>query len=212
MKLNKIVFCSALMVLFHLVGLYGFLNLSYEELFIALVPYHLLLMLGLLVYSTNDFSKNIKIFALIIYFAGFFIEVIGVNTGIVFGNYSYGDALGLKLFSTPLLIGVNWLILVYCTGVLLQYLKIKNTLIFSLIGALILVGIDFLIEPVAIRFNYWSWAGGLIPAQNYIAWYIFSFLLFFVFQRLDFNKKNKAAIVLLLAQIGFFLVLNIWSS
>jgi putative membrane protein len=212
MKLDKIVFCSALMVLFHLVGLYGFLNSAYEALFIALVPYHLLLMLGLIVYSTNDFSNNIKIFALIIYFAGFFIEVIGVNTGIVFGDYSYGDALGLKLFSTPLLIGVNWLILVYCTGVLLQYFRIKNTLNFSLIGALILVGIDFLIEPVAIRFNYWSWASGLIPVQNYIAWYIFSFLLFFVFQRIDFNKKNKAAIVLLVAQIGFFLVLNIWSS
>jgi putative membrane protein len=199
------------MVLFHIVGLYGFLNSELELLFIALVPYHLLLMLGLLIYSTNDFSKNIKIFAVIIYLAGFFIEVIGVNTGLIFGDYSYGEALGLKVLSTPLLIGVNWLILVYCTGVLLDYLKIKNSLIFSLIGALILLGIDFLIEPVAIRFNYWSWSGGQIPLQNYIGWYIFSFLLFFVFKGLDFNKDNKAAIVLLFAQIGFFLGLNMWA-
>jgi len=211
MKLNRIQFCSILMVLFHIVGLYGFLNSDLEVLFIALVPYHLLLMLGLLIYSTNDFSKNIKIFAVIIYLAGFFIEVIGVNTGLIFGDYSYGEALGLKVLSTPLLIGVNWLILVYCTGVLLDYLKIKNSLIFSLIGALILLGIDFLIEPVAIRFNYWSWSGGQIPLQNYIGWYIFSFLLFFVFKGLDFNKDNKAAIVLLFAQIGFFLGLNMWA-
>jgi putative membrane protein len=193
------------------VGLYGFLNSELELLFIALVPYHLLLMLGLLIYSTDDFSKNIKIFALIIYLAGFFIEVIGVNTGLIFGDYSYGEALGLKVLSTPLLIGVNWLILVYCTGVLLKYLKIKNSLIFSLIGAITLLGIDFLIEPVAIRFNYWSWSGGEIPLQNYLGWYIFSFLLFFVFKGLDFNKDNKAAIVLLFAQIGFFLGLNMWA-
>ena len=211
MKLNRIQLCSILMVLFHIVGLYGFLISELEVLFIALVPYHLLLMLGLLIYSTDDFSKNIKIFAVIIYLAGFFIEVIGVNTGLIFGNYSYGQALGLKVLSTPLLIGVNWLILVYCTGVLLEYLKIKNSLIFSLIGALILLGIDFLIEPVAIRFNYWSWSGGEIPLQNYIGWYIFSFLLFFVFKGLDFNKNNKAAIVLLFAQIGFFLGLNMWA-
>lgn len=211
MKLNRIQLCSILMVLFHLVGLYGFLNSELEVLFIALVPYHLLLMLGLLIYSTKDFSNNIKIFAVIIYLAGFFIEVIGVNTGLIFGNYAYGEALGLKVFSTPLLIGVNWLILVYCTGVLLEYLKIKNALIFSLIGALILLGIDFLIEPVAIRFNYWSWSGGEIPLQNYLGWYIFSFLLFFVFKGLDFNKNNKSAIVLLFAQIGFFLGLNMWA-
>lgn len=211
MKLNRIQLCSILMVLFHIVGLYGFLNSELEVLFIALVPYHLLLMLGLLIYSTKDFSNNIKIFAVIIYLAGFFIEVIGVNTGLIFGNYSYGEALGLKVFSTPLLIGVNWLILVYCTGVLLEYLKIKNSLIFPLIGALILLGIDFLIEPVAIRFNYWSWSGGEIPLQNYLGWYIFSFLLFFVFKGLDFNKDNKAAIVLLFAQIGFFLGLNMWA-
>jgi putative membrane protein len=211
MKQNRIVISSILMVLFHLVGLYGFLNSEFETLFIALVPYHLLLMLGLLIFSTNDFSKEIKIFAIIIYVAGFFIEVIGVNTGLIFGDYTYGDALGAKVLSTPLLIGVNWLILVYCTGVLLEQFKLQSSLLFSLLGALILLGIDFLIEPIAIRFNYWSWSAGEIPVQNYIGWYVFSFLLFFVFKALDFNKNNKAAIVLLFAQIGFFLALNIWA-
>jgi putative membrane protein len=211
MKVNRIIFSSFLMVLFHLVGLYGFLNNNLESLFIKLVPFHLLLMLGLLIFSTNDFSKNIKIFAAIIFTAGYFIEVIGVNTGIIFGNYTYGDALGIKFLSTPLLIGVNWLILVYCTGVLLNSFSIKSSLMFSLIGALILLGIDFLIEPVAIRFNYWTWSGGQIPLQNYVGWYIFSFFLFFVFRAFDFNKNNNAAIVLLMTQIGFFLGLNIWT-
>ncbi|SDM38710.1 putative membrane protein [Daejeonella rubra] len=211
MKLNKIIICSILMVLFHLVGLYGFLNSDLEVLFIALVPFHLLLMLALLVISTGDYSVNIGIFALVVYLAGFFIEVIGVNSGLIFGTYTYGEALGLKLFSTPLLIGANWLILVYCTGVFLEKFKLKSNFIFSLLGALILLSLDFLIEPIAIRFDYWTWAGGQIPLQNYLGWYIFSFLLFWIFRSLDFQKQNKAAIVLLFAQAGFFLALNIWA-
>lgn len=211
MKANKILIISVWMVIFHLVGLIGFLNSEWESLFIALVPYHLLLMLAFLIYSTDDFSNNIKLFALIIYLAGFFIEVIGVNSGLIFGNYTYGEALGIKLWSTPLMIGVNWLVLVYCTGVLLEKLNFQNRFFFATIGALILVAIDFLIEPVAVRFDYWSWAGGQIPLQNYIGWFIFSFLLFLVFKAFEFNKKNTAAITLLLAQIGFFLALNIWA-
>jgi len=211
MKLNKTIICSFFMVLFHLVGLYGFLNPELEVLFQALVPYHLLLMLTLLVVSTGDFTVNIRNFAIIVYLAGFFIEVVGVNTGLIFGCYSYGEALGVKLFSTPLLIGVNWLVLVYCTGVFLEQFKLESSLVFSLIGALILLSLDFLIEPIAIRFDYWSWAGGEIPLQNYVGWYIFSFLLFWIFRGLEFQKQNKAAIVLLFAQAFFFLVLNIWT-
>ena len=211
MKLNKTIICTIFIVMFHLVGLYGFLNSELEKLFIVLVPFHLLLMLSLLVISTNDFSLNIRNFAIIVYLAGFFIEVIGVNTGLIFGSYTYGKALGFKLFSTPLLIGVNWLILVYCTGVFLEQFKIKNALFFCLIGALVLLSLDFLIEPIAIRFNYWSWAGGKIPLQNYLGWYLFSCLLLWIFRRLDFQKQNKAAIALLFAQLVFFLVLNFWA-
>jgi len=211
MKLNTTIICSLLMVLFHLVGLYGFLNSDLEGLFMTLVPYHLLLMLTLLVISTGDYSGNIRIFAIIVYLSGFFIEVVGVNTGFIFGSYSYGGALGFKIFSTPLLIGANWLILVYCAGVFLEQFKLKSSFIFALLGALILLSIDFLIEPIAIRFDYWSWAGDKIPMQNYLGWYIFSFLLFWIFRGLDFQKQNKAAIVLLFAQVGFFLALNIWA-
>jgi len=211
MKLNNTIICTIFIVMFHLVGLYGFLNSELEKLFIVLVPFHLILMLSLLVISANDVSVNIRIFAIIVCLSGFFIEVIGVNTGLIFGSYTYGEALGFKLFSTPLLIGVNWLILIYCTGIFLEQFKIKSALFFCLIGALVLLSLDFLIEPIAIRFDYWSWAGGEIPLQNYLGWYLFSFLLFWIFRSLDFQKQNKAAIVLLFAQAVFFLVLNFWA-
>ncbi len=209
--MNRTLLCSIVIILFHLVGLYGFLSPAFENLFIKLVPFHLLLMLAMLVFTVNDKSVDIVKFMIVVYLAGFFIEVIGVNTGLVFGVYTYGRALGIKLWATPLLIGVNWLILVYCAGVFLQKFNLKSSWLFSALGAGILLGIDFLIEPVAIRYDYWSWSEGFIPLQNYIGWYFFSFILFFFFSALNFRKENSAAIVLLFAQVWFFLVLNLWA-
>jgi putative membrane protein len=197
--------------LFHLVGLYGFLEPGFENLFIKLVPFHLLLMLVLMIITAWDKSSDILRFAILVYLAGFFIEVIGVNTGLIFGSYTYGTALGFKLWATPLLIGLNWLILVYCTGVFLEKFNLKRKWLFALLGAGILLGLDLLIEPAAVRYDYWYWSGGTIPVQNYLGWYIFSFFLFRIFSDLNFRKKNNAAIVLLFAQISFFLALNLWA-
>lgn len=202
---------NLIIVLFHLVGLYGFLTSELTSLFIKLVPFHLLLMLIILMFSGYDKSANIIVFAGIVYSAGFLIEVAGVNTGLIFGEYSYGNTLGVKLWNTPLLIGVNWLILVYSAGILLERYHL-NRLAFALTGALILVFIDFLIEPVAINYDYWSWSGGYIPIQNYLGWFAVSFCLFLVFYAIDFKKQNSSSIVLLIAQVCFFMALDIWGT
>lgn len=210
MVLNRTVICSFIIILFHLVGLYGFLTPELSKLFIDLVPFHLLLMLLLLIFSIKEWSSHILLFAGIIFTAGFLIELIGVNTDAIFGSYTYGKALGIKLWQTPLLIGINWLILVYCTGIFLEQFKIKNRFIFSLLGALILLSLDILIEPVAMRFDYWTWDGSVIPVQNYLAWFLFSGLMLWIFSSMSFNKQNKAAVVLLFSQFIFFAVLNKW--
>ena len=210
MVLNRTVICSFIIILFHLVGLYGFLTPELSKLFIDLVPFHLLLMLLLLIFSIKERSSHILLFAGIIFTAGFLIELIGVNTDAIFGSYTYGEALGIKLWQTPLLIGINWLILVYCTGIFLKQFKIKNRFLFSLLGALILLSLDILIEPVAMRFDYWTWDGSVIPVQNYLAWFLFSGLMLWIFSSMSFNKQNKAAVVLLFSQFIFFAVLNKW--
>lgn len=210
MELNRTVICSFIIILFHLVGLCGFLTPELSELFIDLVPFHLLLMLLLLIFSIKEWSSHILLFAGIIFTAGFLIELIGVNTDAIFGSYTYGKALGIKLWQTPLLIGINWLILVYCTGVFLEQFKMKTRFLFSLLGALILLSLDILIEPVAMRFDYWTWDGSVIPVQNYLAWFLFSGLMLWIFSSISFNKKNKAAVVLLFSQFIFFAVLNKW--
>lgn len=209
--LTKENICSLIIVLFHLVGLYGFLHGDLTELFIKLVPLHLLLMLILLAVSGYDGSASLPLFALIVFAAGYLVEVAGVNTGVIFGSYAYGNTLGVKIWETPLLIGVNWLILVYSTGVLLSTFKVSKYLL-AFAGASILTAIDFLIEPVAIRYDYWSWAGEIIPIQNYVGWFIISFGMFILFTSLNFRKQNSSAIVLFVAQVLFFIILNKWGT
>jgi putative membrane protein len=208
---NRANICSFIIILFHFVGLYGFLTPDFSDVFIKLVPFHLLLMLLLLVISGYDGTVNFLVFALVVYSAGFLVEVTGVNTGLIFGSYSYGKTLGIQLWQTPLLIGVNWLILVYTTGVLLTTYNL-NRYVFASMGAVILVAIDFLIEPVAIKYDYWSWAGGHIPLLNYLAWFVVAYAMFLFFEKMTFKKQNSAAVVLFVAQLCFFIILNWWST
>ncbi len=211
MKSNKPLISSTLIVLFHVVGLIGFLIPSLNPLFIKLVPFHLLLMMLLLIFAHPDRNKEFWLFIVVTYFAGFIVELLGVTSGLIFGSYHYGDTLGLKIAEVPLLIGVNWVILIYCTGAVVKRFKIKSYIVRSLIGALFLVLLDILIEPIAIKFDYWQWDELNIPFQNYIAWFIFSFIMLqFLFAR-QFKKKNMAADTLLICQVVFFLVLNLWS-
>ncbi|MBK7882949.1 MAG: carotenoid biosynthesis protein [Chitinophagaceae bacterium] len=51
-------------------------------------------------------------FLLICVCIGIAVEIIGVKTGFLFGNYSYGIVLGPKIQSVPILIGINWFIII----------------------------------------------------------------------------------------------------
>ena len=190
-------------------GIIGFANEPLVDLFMHLVPIHLLLMLALVLWNHQSWNKNIFIFSAIVYVASFVIEMLGTNTGLIFGEYAYGKTLGFKLWNTPLLIGVNWFILVYSMGCLLSRYRIHNSLLFACIGATALVVLDMLIEPIAMRFDYWQWAGNKIPLQNYVAWWLVAFIFMLIFNRLHFNKQNIVAVSLLIIQFLFFILLNL---
>jgi putative membrane protein len=197
---------SFFVILFHLVGFLGFF-FGYKELFTSLIPFHLLLMLVLLVWSYESFNSR---FALLIYCLGFGIEYLGVHTGVIFGSYQYGDALGFKLANIPLLIGVNWVLLIFAAGSTIQYVPIKSDVLKAVLAAALLVVLDVFIEPVAIHFDYWYWASATVPLQNYVAWFVFSFGCFWLFFNQKKSTKSFVAVTLLLAQFLFFMALNYW--
>lgn len=208
MKFTPVRICTILVILFYTIGYFGFIYSDYSPIFKQLIPLHLLLMLGLMIFSHADKNKNFWIFLLTTYIAGFVIELLGVNTGSIFGSYKYGAALGPKFADIPLLIGVNWILVIYSTGIFMKEFEIKNHIIRALIGAFLVTLLDFLIEPVAMQYDYWNWTNFEVPFQNYVGWFIFSFLMLRFFFLMKFRKYNPAATVLFIVQFIFFFALN----
>jgi putative membrane protein len=200
-------FSIFIILLFHVSGRIG-MQTSSKEWFLTLTPLNLLVSFLVLVRHEHYTSIRFILFTFSILFLGFFVEVVGVNTGLIFGQYSYGPVLGFKIFNTPLMIGFNWFIMVFCVGVILEKLKLA-VLFKALIGAAIMTLCDYIIEPVAIALNFWSWFETTIPIQNYIAWYLFSFLFLLIFYYSKIEKTSKVAPWLLAIQMIFFLSLNL---
>jgi len=103
------------------VGLAGMLLPFSRALFITITPLNLLFAALFLFYGRWP-ARRVLITGLAVFAASFLVEAVGVNTGKIFGSYSYGSALGPRLWNTPVIIGLNWFVLIYCTNVISRQL------------------------------------------------------------------------------------------
>jgi len=197
------------LIIFYAVGVAGLIIPQTRELFKALVPLNLLMNVALLFIYHGKIGSSFIWKAFVIFSAGIILEIIGVNTGLIFGEYEYGPTLGPKIFHTPVMIGVNWLMLVYASLVVTSRF-IEKSYYRVLIAAAMMVVYDFALEPAAIDLDMWNW-GGAVPMQNYIAWFVISFVLLLFADRTHFiNRDNKIAAPLFFIQLVFFILLNLW--
>lgn len=140
-----------------------------------------------------------------IFLTGFLAEVIGVNTGWIFGHYRYGDNFGIKLWNTPLLIGINWLFLVYACAAVADRFPIPSSWRIPA-GALLMLGYDAILEKAAPRMGLWVWENSQIPVFNYVCWFILALAYQWILRRNGICTRNAAALPLLLFQTGLFVV------
>lgn len=214
----------SLALLFHGCGVIGILLSPYKDWFIQNTPVNLLLMSVLLVLTHPSKNKNFFIFFIAACVIGFAAEVAGVNTGLLFGSYTYGKVLGLQLFNVPLIIGLNWFIIIYCTATITQVyesymlkkineqgFEIKKSLMFlSFIvdAALLILLFDWVMEPAAVKLGYWQWKDNVIPQYNYYCWIAVSALLLVFFKKLNIAGNNTFAVHLFIIQFLFFWILR----
>ncbi len=205
-------------ILMYLAGTIGLLIPYTQPYFKLASPLNLWVSLILLLFFHQDFNKSFIFTATFIFLSGFLIEVAGVHTGEIFGKYWYGQTLGTQLFDVPLVIGANWLLLVYCSSVsvstLFSNLNHKSFFtsffIQSIVASMLMVGLDYLIEPVAINLDFWHWQSDKIPVQNFQAWFLLSFVLIYFFLNAKFLKVNPLALLLLFLQFLFFISISIF--
>jgi putative membrane protein len=209
-------------ILMYIAGTIGLILPSTQSYFKLLSPLNLWISLILLLLFHQEFSIRFILISIIIFLTGFWVEVAGVHTGLIFGKYWYGQTLGTQVFNVPLVIGANWLLLIYCSSIVTQLIitRLKNVLPINTIlsstffkaflSASLMVLLDFLIEPVAIRLDFWHWQNEQIPFQNFQAWFLIAFILAFIFFKGKFLKTNPLASLLFLLQFLFFISLYLY--
>jgi putative membrane protein len=194
-------------VIFYIVGIVGFIIPFTKEIFINITPLALILNAYLLaIYHKKYNAKDIFIFLLIL-ILGFFIEVVGVNTGLVFGSYNYGSALGMMLFNTPVIIGVNWLFLTYVSTSVSENLKFKKWSIIA-VAPLFMLIYDIVLEQVAPKMDMWNWQNSNVPLKNYVSWYLAGVCFVLLLKIFKIETRNPLASLLFICQFVFFVFLT----
>ncbi|MFP4568386.1 MAG: carotenoid biosynthesis protein [Candidatus Woesearchaeota archaeon] len=125
--------------------------------------------------NTNKAIKTIIILSLF----SMIIESIGIITGTPYGYFTYTERLGAKIGVIPWTVSFGWVPLVIASWTLSEniiktkkYEQIKKIIL----GTLILVAFDLVLDPGAVALRFWEWqVQGIyygIPFTNYIGWII----------------------------------------
>lgn len=206
-RITGLTIAKIIVVALHLVGIIGLSLPEYRWLFLMLTPFQLLSTMILILVFHRGWNDAFPIFAAAAFWIGFGSELIGIHTGYLYGDYVYGASLGPKLWDVPIVIGVNWFVLVYLTGTVFHK-SIPNDYYAAFLGAVSMTALDYVMEPVAVALDFWSWKFDIIPAENYLGWFTVAFLIHLIYRKTKFEKENRLAAFLLIALILFFGILN----
>ena len=190
--------------IFHISGLVGIIY-SNASWFIKATPFNLLLSFALLIVNI-EWNKKLFLLVVTCFSVGMLSEIIGVKYGFLFGEYSYGNALGIKFNGVPLIIGINWCLLVFITGYISRFFF--NSLIArTFLGIFLMLSLDIVMEPIAPILDFWKFKEGLASFNNYIGWAIVSFPLQLLFHKLNQNIESSFPFHLYILQFLFFTIL-----
>jgi putative membrane protein len=197
----------AIALVFYTVGTIGILDENNRHWFLGLTPFNLILSFLILLTASNPNRKSLIAVLCVSLFTGLTVEWIGVHTGLLFGNYYYGNNLGYKYFEVPLVIGLNWGLLVVCSGSIAKRFKF-GTINTVILGAALMTGLDYLIEPVALKSDFWHWQNEQIPAYNFVCWFLVSLPLQWLNYIWNKHATNKVYDALFIILVLFFTILN----
>jgi bisanhydrobacterioruberin hydratase len=202
-KLNRETISIFVLLILYSVGVWGFSRMDFG--IINLTPANLMISLLILILNMRMSRKEIIQVVLPVYLIGYGIEAVGVKTGWPFGSYYYQEVFGFKFLETPLLIGVNWVILALGSQALVnRFMPSVHRLLKGVLAAVIMVLLDLIIEPVAITYQFWQWSGDIIPWSNYIAWFFVSLTIQAILAFGLPENKNRIAAFIFVIQVVFF--------
>lgn len=188
--------------LFHICAIIG-VTLGFFDFFIQKTILNLLVSFSLLVWVFPINSSKKILTAALCFMVGMVVEYLGVNHGLLFGEYTYGSNLGPKVLGVPWLIGINWAMLIFITGAVADRFEIPDYLK-VIIGAFLMIILDFLMEASAPIFDFWEFKNQIVPMRNYVSWFVISLILHAFFRYLNIKGDYRFSANLYFCQVLFF--------
>lgn len=191
---------------------------------ILLRPYVVVFLLIYVIGCSLHFGfKRMLLFGTIGYGIAWLSELCSIHTGFPYGSYYYiEETRGREIWvlGVPLMDSVSYVFLAYAsyslalfviapirrlkwTIYLLETKQIRNSLFAALLGAVLFVYLDIIIDPVALQGDHWFLGliygypdGGIyfgVPLSNFAGWFLTGFLMILAFQKIDhFLLERKA--------------------
>ena len=195
--------------LINISGFFGVLS-DQKDFFLSTSPFAILISFILLLLNYNTRQKGFATALISIIIIGFLVEFLGVNYDLFFGSYEYGNNLGYKIGGVPIIMSVNWLVLIFLTGSFTEKI-IPNSLPLKVIFAsLLMVFIDIFLEICAPKLDYWKFNEEIVPMSNYNSWFIISAICLYIYFRLIKDKEYKLSTNMLVIHIAFFGLLSVF--
>lgn len=139
---------------------------------------------------------------------GLAIEVLGVSTGVPFGEYRYLDSLGAQLLGVPVVVALAWTMMAYPAYVVSEVIG-GGALRSSVVGGWALASWDLFLDPQMVQAGHWEWTSRApslagIPLTNYLAWFVVGTAMMLALRSLT---KPEATV----ADDGVPLALYLWT-
>ena len=117
------------------------------------------------------------------------VEFLGVNYDLFFGSYEYGNNLGYKIGGVPIIMSINWLVLIFLTGSLTEKIIPNSLPLKVMFASLLMVFLDIFLEICAPKLDYWQFHDDIVPMSNYNSWFVISAICLYIYFRLIKNKE-----------------------
>lgn len=196
---------------FYAVGLALFLLPFTRSLFVSITSLSLLLVFAAAFVFNRDWRPATIAWFLFIVVSAFFLEWRGVASGNIFGSYAYGRGLAPLVDGTPLIIGFNWLFLVYASRNILMRWS-GSPLLRIVGGSAMMVVYDLVLEWAAPWMRMWSFAGGYPPLRNFAVWFAAALVYHTGMELLKVRGGNRAAESLFVIQFVFLFIVAFLST
>lgn len=109
---------------------------------------------------------------------------------------------------TPLIIGLNWLWLVYASHDIAERL-VRGTGFRILTGSILMTGYDLALEWAAPAMRMWHFDGAYAPVRNFAVWFAAAVVYHSGAEVLAIRSDNRPARILFGIQVLFFLAIGL---